>query len=63
MKAGDEFEYKGVRFRVKSEKSEFSCDGCSLIFYCKDGRTGCSASSEDRIFAKCKHDHVIFVRI
>lgn len=62
MKAGEIFDYKGVRFRVENEKSEFSCEGCALVIYIKD-KIGCLARSEDKIFATCKHDHVIFVKV
>lgn len=63
MKVGEEFEYKGVRYKVESEKREFSCHGCYLVMNCSKNRTGCSAKSEDVIFSQCKHDHVIFVKI
>lgn len=63
MKAGEEFEYEGKRYRVECEKSDLSCLGCSLNIPCSKGRTGCLAKSSDHIFDNCKRDHVIFVRI
>ena len=63
MKVGEEFEYKGVNYRCESEKSDLSCVGCCLNFPCSKGRTGCLATSEDKVFDHCKRDHVIFVRV
>ena len=62
MKAGEIFDYKGVRFRVENEKSEFSCEGCALVIYNKY-KIGCAARSIDKVFDTCKHDHVIFVKV
>ena len=62
MKAGEIFDYKGVKYKVENEKSEFSCKGCALVVYIKD-KMGCLAKSEDKIFDTCKHDHVIFVKV
>lgn len=56
-------EYKGVSLRLEREMSEFSCDGCYMKVNCGKGRTGCAATSDDKIFDHCKRDHVIFVRV
>ena len=63
MQVGEVVEYKGVKLRVEREKSEFSCSGCYLSITCSKNRTGCVASSSDKVFDSCKHDHVIFVRV
>ena len=56
---GGNLYYKGY----EREKSEFSCSGCYLSITCGKNRTGCVASSSDKVFDSCKHDHVIFVRV
>lgn len=75
MKAGEIINYKGVTYKVESEKSEFSCNGCDIRHVVRDNNgkpirdrfgnlmlQGCGASMADKIFATCKHDHVIFVK-
>lgn len=75
MKAGEIFSYKGVTYKVESEKSEFSCEGCAIMHIVRDNngrplrdksgnvlKLGCDAKSEDKIFDTCKRDHVIFVK-
>ena len=63
MKAGDEFEYKGIKYKVESEKSEYSCDGCELRVVLSRNQIGCKASSQDKVFDSCMHDRVIFVKV
>ena len=62
MKAGEIFDYKGVKYKVENEKSEFSCKGCSLVIYNKY-KIGCAARSIDKVFDTCQHDHVIFTEL
>lgn len=61
MKAEEIFDYKGVRYKVENEKSEFSCRGCAFVTYNKN-KIGCAAKNDNNVLSACKHNHVIFVK-
>lgn len=69
-------EYKGNKYEVLPEQSEFSCDGCAFHYECKRIRNVGKASKPEykevstgqkgcgtpniEPFRSCKHNHVIF---
>lgn len=61
MQIGEEFMFNGYPVRVEQERERYSCDGCMMMCVTYKGERGCLATSEEREFADCKKDHVIFV--
>lgn len=53
-------DFCGAKLDVMPEQSEYSCNGCILMFLSKKNEISCLAHSDEVQFKSCKHDHVIF---